>query len=333
MRERRSRKGAISPELKDSSSQKRAARNPRWGYGYIVLAALLWGVSGSAAKYLFHSGIGPFALTQLRLTVATTLLFGWLVLRNPARLRIARRDIAYFAVFGALGIAGCQSTYLLAISRIQVAAAILLQYLAPVFIALHAVMFARERLSPVTLAAMAGAIFGCYLVVGAYSIELLHLNRVGIASGVLSAITFAWYSIQGEYGMRRYDPWTVLFYALFFASLTLNILYPPLQAFLHDYTAVQWGWILYIGVAGTLAPFGLYLYGVNFIRSTRASITATLEPIVAAVVSYGFLNEMMTPLQILGGALVIGAVILLQLKQERDEKAPEMMRAQSSKID
>jgi drug/metabolite transporter (DMT)-like permease len=308
-----------------------ANRDPRWGYVYIVLAAVLWGVSGSAAKFLFHSGIGPFELTQLRLTLAAVLLFGWLSLRNPSRLRIARRDIGYFALFGALGIAGCQSTYLLAISRIQVAAAILLQYLAPIFIALHAVVFARDRLSPVTLAAMIGALAGCYLVVGAYTIELLQLNRVGIAAGVLSAVTFAWYSIQGEYGMRRYDPWTVLFYALFFAMLTLNIVHPPLRAFLHDYTALQWGWILYIGIAGTLAPFGLYLYGVNFIRSTRASITATLEPIVAAVVSYAFLNEVLTPLQIFGGALVIGAVILLQLKQERDEKAPEVMRARSQK--
>ena len=90
---------------------------------------------------------------------------------------------------------------------------------------------------------------------------------------------------------------------------------------------------MYIGIAGTLAPFGLYLYGVNFIRSTRASITATLEPIVAAVVSYAFLNEVLTPLQIFGGALVIGAVILLQLKQERDEKAPEVMRARRENLD
>lgn len=310
-----------------------ANRDPRWGYVYIVLAAVLWGVSGSAAKFLFHSGIGPFELTQLRLTLAAVVLFAWLLLRNPSRLRIARRDIGYFALFGALGIAGCQSTYLLAISRIQVAAAILLQYLAPIFIALHAVVFARDRLSPVTLTAMIGALSGCYLVVGAYTIELLQMNRVGIAAGVLSAVTFAWYSIQGEYGMRRYDPWTVLFYALFFAMLTLNIVHPPLRAFLHDYTALQWGWILYIGIAGTLAPFGLYLYGVNFIRSTRASITATLEPIVAAVVSYAFLNEVLTPLQIFGGALVIGAVILLQLKQERDEKAPNVMRARRENLD
>ena len=74
-------------------------------------------------------------------------------------------------------------------------------------------------------------------------------------------------------------------------------------------------------------PFGLYFEGINLIRSTHASITATLEPIAAAVISYIFLDEIMGPLQILGGAMVIASVILLQLKQKMDEKAPELIRS------
>jgi drug/metabolite transporter (DMT)-like permease len=220
----------------------------------------------------------------------------------------------------------CQFTYLFAISRINVAAAILLQYLAPSFIALHAVIFLRERLSIATTGALLGATCGCYLVVGAYNLDLLALNLTGILSGILSAVTFAWYSIHGEYGMRRYAPWTVLFYALFFAGIVWNLFYPPLEAFRHDYTLVEWGWIFYIGICGTLLPFGLYLEGVNYIRSTRASITATLEPITAGVVSYAFLNEILAPLQVFGGILVIASIVWLQLKQEYDEKAPALLR-------
>jgi drug/metabolite transporter (DMT)-like permease len=221
----------------------------------------------------------------------------------------------------------CQFTYLFAISKIHVAAATLLQYLAPIFIAVHAVVFARDRLSPATLLAMLGAFVGCFLVVGAYNLQFLSLNWAGIVSGILAAIFFAWYSIHGEYGMRRYNPWTVLFYAMFFATVLWNTLHPPLEAFLHNYALIEWGWILYFGIMGTLVPFGLYLHGVNLIRSTRASITATLEPITAGVVAYIFLNETMEPLQIIGGILVIAAIVLLQLKQEYDEKAPALMRA------
>jgi drug/metabolite transporter (DMT)-like permease len=154
------------------------------------------------------------------------------------------------------------------------------------------------------------------------------MNFAGIVSGIMAGITFAWYAIHGEYGMRRYNPWTVLFYALLFGTLVWNVLHPPLEAFMHLYSPIQWVWIMYIGVLGTLVPFGLYLEGINLIRSTRASITATLEPITAGVISYFFLNEILKTPQIIGGVLVIASVILLQLKQEQDDKAPSVIRAQ-----
>lgn len=299
------------------------------GYAFVILAAGFWAVSGSAAKFLFNSGITPFQLVQMRLTIAAAGLLIGILSRRPHLLRIDRKDIIYFAIFGTIGMAGVQFTYLFAISKIHVAAAILLQYLAPGFIAIHAVFFFRDRLSAVTLAALIGAFSGCYLVVGAYDLSILSLNLPGIISGVLSAVCFAWYSIQGEYGMRRYDPWTVLFYAIGFAAVVWNLVHPPLEGFLHAYRPAQWFWIFYIGVLGTLVPFGFYLEGISRIRATRASITATLEPITAGVISYLFLNEIMGGLQILGAALVIASIILLQLRQEVDAKAPAAIRGRS----
>ena len=299
----------------------------RRGYIYTILAAICWATSGSAAKFIFNSGVTPFQLFQMRLTIAAVVLLAGLAFSDPVLLKIDRKDILYFAFLGNLGVGACQFTYLFAISRINVAAAILLQYLAPSFIAIYAVVFARDRLKLSTVAALLGATFGCYLVVGAYNLQIVTTSWAGIVSGILSAVAFAWYSIHGEYGMRRYHPWTVLFYALLFAAVVWNIVDWPFISFFHGYTPIQWGWILYIGIMGTLVPFGLYLKGVNLIRSTRASITATLEPIAAGALSYGFLNEQMEALQITGGILVIASIILLQLKQEADEKAPALIRA------
>jgi len=307
----------------------KSIKTPSRGYFFVIFAAVLWAVSGSSAKFLFNSGITPFQLVQLRITIAVMGLFLWILLRNPSLLKIDRRDILYFAMFGTFGMGALQFTYLFAISKINVAAAILLQYMAPSFIAVHAVVFARDKLSLPTIMALLGATFGCYLVVGAYNLDVLAMNIAGIVSGILSAISFAWYSIHGEYGMRRYNPLTVLFYALLFAALMWNILHRPLEAFFHPYNVVQWEWIMYIGVMGTLVPFGLYLEGVNLIRATRASITATLEPITAGVISFIFLNEILEPLQIIGGLLVIASIIILQIKQEYDEKAPALIRSQN----
>ncbi|MDF1593760.1 MAG: EamA family transporter [Desulfobacterales bacterium] len=296
------------------------------GYLYVVMAALLWAVSGSAAKFLFSTGISPFELVQLRLTIAAAVLLAWLLLHSPARLKIATRDIGYFIILGSGAMAAVQFTYLFSISKIHVAAAILLQYLAPGFIALYTVAVTRDRLGRTTVLALVGAFSGCYLVVGAYDFNMFAMNHLGVISGFLSALAFAWYSLQGEYGMRRYHPWTVLFFALLFGAVVWNILQPPFGAFLRRYAPLQWGWIGYISLLGTLLPFGFYFKGINLIRSTRASITATLEPITAGVLSFVFLKEIMTPLQIIGGLMVIAAVILLQIEQSFDKNAPDVIR-------
>ncbi|MDJ0914626.1 MAG: EamA family transporter [Desulfobacterales bacterium] len=309
---------------------KSHAPSPRLGYLYAILAAVTWAIGGAAAKFLFNSGVTTFQLVQLRITLAAAILFIWLLLRNPAALKISKSDIVYFMILGSVGMAAVQFAYLFAISKINVAAAILLEYLAPVFIALYMVIFAKEKLGAITVAAIVVAVAGCYLVVGAYNLNILSMNLAGIASGLWAGVAFAWFSVHGEYGMRKYQPWTVLFYALLCATIIWNIIHPPLQALFQPYTPVQWFWIFYIALMATVVPFGLYYMGINLIRSTRASITATLEPITAGIISYIFLNEMMELWQVLGGVLVIASIILLQLKQEQDEKAPGLLRAQKN---
>jgi len=298
-----------------------------WGYSYVVLAAVLWAVAGSAAKYLFNSGLTSLQLIQLRTTISFAGLFLWLVLRHRELLRICRKDLLYFFLLGTLGISAAQFFYLFAISKIQVATAILLHYTGPVFVALYAVIFAGEKLRPVTVIAILGTLAGCFLVVGGYNLELLSLNKVGIIGGMLAALAFATYSLLSEYGMRTYNPWTVLFYAMLFAAAAWNVAQPPLAAFSRGYSPLQWWWILFIGIFGTILPFGFYFEGINLIRSTHASITATLEPISAGLMAYLFLDEVLSPLQLLGGAMVIAAIVLLQVKSEPDERAPDVLRS------
>jgi drug/metabolite transporter (DMT)-like permease len=234
-------------------------------------------------------------------------------------------------LLGIFGIAAAQFFYLFTISKINVAAAILLHYTGPVFVTLYSVVFARYQLRPATVIAIFGTLTGCFLVVGAYNLDLLAMNKAGIIGGLLAAVAFATYSLLSEYGMRKYNPWTVLFYAFLFAALIWNILHFPLEAFLHAYTPVMWWWILFIGVLGTILPFGFYFEGINLIRSTHASITATLEPITAGVLSFIFLDETMGPLQILGGVLVIASIVSLQSKQDAQENAPGVIRSQNLK--
>ena len=288
------------------------------GYLYVSLAAVLFAVSGTSSKFLFSGGVTPYQLIQMRTTVAFTGLLIWLFLRNRASLRISIKDLPYFLSLGVFGIGAAQFLYLFAISKISVAAAILLHYTGPVFVALYVVIVQRQKIGFISILAMLGTLAGCFLVVGGFNLQLLALNKLGIVSGLMAAVAFAVYSVLSEYGMRKYTPWTVLLYGMLFAALMWNVFHPPLEAFLHRYSPVQWGWIIFIGICGTVFPFGLYFEGIKRIRPTHASITATLEPISAGVFAGVFLGEMMAALQIVGGLMVIGSIIMLQLhKSER----------------
>jgi drug/metabolite transporter (DMT)-like permease len=290
-------------------------RPARLGYLYVVLAAVLWASSGSAAKFLFQSGVSPFQLIQLRTTISAALLFLCLLVVRRSLLKIERKDLLDLFLLG-IALAATQFTYLFAISRINVATAILLQYQAPVLIAGHALLFKHRRLSPFTVAALLGSITGCYFMVGAYNLDILSLNRQGIMAGLASAFAFALYAVRSEHSMRSNSPWTVVFYALLAAAAIWNTLEPPLAAFAVIYGTVSWWWILFICVFGTILPFGLYNEGINLIRPTRASITATLEPVIAGIISFFLLGEIMEAVQVVGAGLVIASILILQIRKD-----------------
>lgn len=296
------------------------------GYVFVIAAALMWASSGTAGKALFEGGMTPFELVQIRVTLAAVVLAAALGIVARDLMRIRKRDIGYFLLLGSVGMALVQGSYFYTISKIQVAAAILIQYMAPIFVAIYSICFWRESLRYSKVVALLLSFGGCYLVVGGYNLELLSLNRLGILGGLTSAVCFAGYTLLGEQGMHRYSPWTVLFHAMVFAAITWHVVYPPFHYLRAGFSPAQWGWIIYISVMGTILPFGLFFLGVNYIRSTRASITATLEPITAGLLAFFLLGEKLEMPQILGGTMVIGAIVVLQIWQEQDRMTPELIR-------
>jgi drug/metabolite transporter (DMT)-like permease len=303
------------------------SKNHIKGYLSVVVASIMWASSGTAGKALFEAGMTPFELVQIRVTLSTAILAALFSVFSKGLPRIKIKDLGSFLLLGAVFMAMVQGSYLFAISKIQVAAAILLQDLAVVLVAVFSICFWNERLTPSKIIALILALGGCYLVVGGYNLSILQMNRLGIMGGLAAAICLAGYTLMGEGAMRRYTPATILFYALAFSSLTWHIIYPPFHYVAAGFTLSQWGWIFYIVVVGTIIPFGLYFTGINYIRSTRAIITATLEPISGGLMAFFLLGEILEPLQVIGGGLVIAAIVLLQIKRQQDEMTPAFLRA------
>jgi len=288
----------------------------RFGYFYIALSSLLFAISGTASKFLFNDGVTPYQLVQIRTVLSSAVLLAWLALVNPSALRISVRSLPRFILLGFV-LAATMFTYFYAISKIQVAAAILLQYQAPVLVAAYALVVARERHSTATLLAIVGSGLGCYLAVGAYTLDLLSLNKAGIIGGLSAAAFLACYTVLSESALRSYRQWTVLFYASFFSAVACNILLTPLDGLTRSYSTIQWFWILFIGIVGTAISLGLFNKGLRLVRSTHASVTATLQPISAAVIAFLFLGEIMRPLQVVGVGLVVASIVLLQIGKEK----------------
>jgi drug/metabolite transporter (DMT)-like permease len=294
----------------------------RFGYFYIALSSLLFAISGTASKFLFNDGDTPYQLVQIRTVLSSAVLLAWLAFANPSALRISLRSLPRFILLGFV-LAATMFTYFYAISKIQVAAAILLQYQSPVLVAAYVLVVTRERHSTATLLAIASSGLGCYLAVGAYTLDLLSLNKAGIIGGLSAAAFLACYTVLSESALRSYRPWTVLFYASLFSAVACNLLLAPFEGLTRSYNAVQWFWILFIGIAGTAVSLGLYNKGLRMIRSTHASITATLQPISAALIAFLFLGEIMMPWQLVGVGLVVASIVVLQIgKEKRQENGP-----------
>ncbi len=113
----------------------------------------------------------------------------------------------------------------------------------------------------------------------------------------------------------------MLLYGLGTGAVLWSLYMPPWRAYLQPHTLRQWSLLAFIVVAATLVPFALFLNGLRLVDSRTASLTAMLEPVVAASAAALLLGEALTPREGLGAALILASVILLQLLPEEHSGA------------
>jgi drug/metabolite transporter (DMT)-like permease len=320
----------------DDAAGAGQAPNRLKGYALATLAALCWATGGLTAKWLFTPltattaswpfpplgiFIDPLDLSAARALAACALIVVYLGVADRRSLRVRPRDLPFLAVFGVFGLAAVHFTYFKTLSLTGVATAILLEYLAPILVLVFSVAFLRERPSWRLPVAVLLSVAGCALVAGVVG-GGVRISGAGLAWGLASAFFFALYTLLGKYSAGRYGPWTLLAYGLSAATLFWLVYLGPsrvLAVFADPRAALA---VLFVAVVSTIIPFGAFLVGLHHIQATEASITSTLEPAVAGVGAYFAFGEALTPLQLAGGALVLGAILLVQLAPARAEGLP-----------
>ena len=302
------------------ATRERSA-HPFTGYLLIACAAFLWAASANLAKAAFAGGwirglrpVDVLTLTQMRSTVSFVLLFpSLLLLRGWAGVKLPRKALLQCLLLGAIGVAGSNFFYYYAISKTTVATAVVVQYMAPVYVLLIRVAMREEKFSRARVAAVCSAVMGCALVVGIGSGATLHGNLAGLAAAQAAGWAFTLSNVAGGRLSARIDPLLVMLYSMLGAALLWLPIHPPTTWVAEHYDSRQWAFLLAFGVVSMLVPYSLFFLALRLLDATRVVVTSCLEPVFAALLAWLLLHEALKPLQIGGIVLVILATLLLQI--------------------
>jgi drug/metabolite transporter, DME family len=285
------------------------------GYALVVAAACLWGSMGVLSKSLFLAGLEPLAVSSVRAAIAFLATFICVAVWRPRYLYIDKQDAVFFVTFGFFGVAVFYWLMLWSINQTSVATAVILLYTAPIYITLYGWLRLGEELNRTKIISLCCTLLGSYLAIGGYNWTNLKLNGWGIVIGIGSALTYAAFNIMGKQGTKKYPPLTVALYSLGFGALFLTLVRPPWQLFLHGYERGIAYKLLILGVFMTFVPYVFYTIALNYLEASKASITATLEPVVGILLAFMVLGERLEAGQVIGICLVLGGIVLLQLAE------------------
>jgi drug/metabolite transporter (DMT)-like permease len=253
-------------------------------------------------------------LAELRSVCTFVALAAAIAIVSPRLFKVRRGDIGRLAILGIVGLAGVSALYFAAIARLQIGVALTIQYLGPLLLLLYLKLIHRRTLPGGLWGAAGLAAVGCFFVVRAYHPG--GLDGIGIAEAFGAAITFAVYLYASEQAGQRYPPATVLVWGFGLASLFWLITQPIWSFPLHVFSSPRdAAFAAYVVIGGTLVPFACMITAVRHLPAHRAAVVATLEPVLGATLAWPIHDQSLSPIQIVGGLVVVGAIVWVQSQQ------------------
>ena len=285
----------------------------------VLAAGTFWGTMGFFARSLYAAGFGPLEVAQTRITTGLLLVGLYILLFNRSQFKVKLKDIWCFLGTGIVSLLLFSTCYFSALNYTSLAVAAILLYTAPFFVMLMSLLLFKEKMNGKKVFALILAFTGCVLVSGVGGDE--EFSWIGILLGLGSGFFYALYSIFGRYAINRgYGAWTMTFYTFLFCSVGC--------AFLCDWqvigTSVQADnsvllWVLGLGFVTAFLPYVLYSMGLESMESSKASILASVEPVVSALFGVFVFHETLTAWGILGILMVLGAIVVLNVKRKKSE--------------
>ncbi|MEJ7706328.1 MAG: EamA family transporter [Nocardioidaceae bacterium] len=290
----------------------------------LAVGAMLFVLNAGVSRVIQAAGVDSMTLTTARCT-GTALVLVCLVLARGERLSLPRgwREVAVVIGFGITGVALVQWLYFVAIDRLPVGIALLLEFTAPILVALFARFVYREAVRSRMWLGMACAFGGLALVAQVW--DGLALDVVGVLAGFGAALSLACYFLVGEHSVSDDSPLHVLTEAFLVAAIFWNVVQPVTSLFdtdmgvavrlggsLDGFEAPVWLLLAWMIVLGTVVPFLAELSALQHLSATEVGLFGMLEPVGATVLGWLWFREDLSSVQLLGMTLVLVGIGLAQ---------------------
>jgi len=277
----------------------------------VAIASIIWGSNGVIVNQVI---LPSYTIAFFRVLFATMSL--WLGILFTRRWRIIQVRGAWrtFMVLGLLLALGW--TFLFeAMKLIPIGNAVLLNYTAPVFVALLSPIILKEKIMRVTLYALALSVVGILLISSTQDFQIFDISLLGVISALLAGFLYAVFVIFAKKTLTSHSGYSMALYSYSFSAI---FLVPSLIQVNLSITLNSWLLLLFLGVLNTAFAVTLYLRGLHLIKAQEAAVLAYFEPASAVVFGYLLLAQQPTLTTIAGGLLILAAGYVVASKAEQE---------------
>lgn len=283
----------------------------------VVLAGISWGMTGIFVRYFSSLGLSSLLITVFKIAFASIVMLLYCLAFKREALKIAPRDIWIFAGAGFISMDFFTICYFSTIQSTSLSVAAVLLYLAPAIVMLMSIPLFGEKLDALKCISCVFAFAGCVLTAGIIGSETA-IPVKSLFTGVMSAFGYALYSIFGQISINRgYGPMTMTTYTFLFATVGALFFFDPAEvADAANKTSMPTflGVLLLMSMVVSLIPYVLYTNGLTYIRPSKTSIIASVEPVTATIIGAVVFGEFPDVYGFVGIACVLGAVVLLNIR-------------------
>ena len=287
-------------------------------YILVLIAGVSWGLIGVFTKAIDALGFTEMQMLFVKGVLATTVLFLITFFKDKSQLKLKNwKDIRYFIGTGVVSFAFFSWAYMKAVNLTSLGVAAVLLYTAPTFVMLFSILLFGERMTKTKGIVLLMTFTGCILVTGILEGGAAFTWQ-GIVIGLAAGVGYALYSIFGTYAIRGgYGSLTISFYTFLLATIVISFLVEPAAVVSQITVMGQWPLAISFALLTTVVPYLAYTKGLSGLPASKASVTATIEPVVAAVLGIVVFHESVSMLKITGIVLVLSSVVAMSRAEQK----------------